>query len=138
MALIVKWDGGVRFVGENEDGSKATMEPGPAFGGSRKYPTPMELLVMALGGCTGMDVLFILKKMRVDLKKLEVSIETSRREKTPRYYENIKMTYVVSGDGITEDKVRRAVQLSNERYCSIGVMLQDKAKIEYDVVVSDL
>ena len=137
MALIVRWDGGVKFVGENEDGSKAIMEPGPAFGGTGKYPTPMQLLVMALGGCTGMDVFFILKKMRVELKKIEVSIETRRRKEHPRYYEDIRMTYLISGDGLTEDKARRAVELSNEKYCSIGVMLQDKAKIEYDVVISN-
>ena len=133
MPLRLSWDGDARFIGENEGGARITMEPGPAFGGSGKYPTPMELLAFALGGCTGMDVIFILQKMRVDLKKLDIVIETTRRKKEPRYFEEIKMVYLFSGEGLTEAKARRAVDLSNEKYCSAGVMLREKAKITYDI-----
>jgi len=135
MAVKVVWDGGVKFRGENENGAQVVMEPGQAFGGSGKYLTPMEVLAVALGGCTAMDILFILKKMRVDLKKLEVMIETQRKEEHPRYYEKIKMIYVASGDGLTEEKFKKAADLSNEKYCSVGVMLRDKAEITYEIKV---
>jgi putative redox protein len=125
----------MRFVAENENGAKLTIETGPAYGGSGKYPTPMEMLVMALGACTGMDIVSILKKMRVDLKSFRIEIVPTRRQEHPKYYEEIKMAYVLSGDGLTEDKVRKAAELSNEKYCSVGIMLRDKAKITYDLKI---
>jgi putative redox protein len=137
MAISVRWGGDARFVGDNGRGAQTTMEPGLAFGGSGKYGTPMELLAMALGGCTGMDIVFILKKMRVELKKLDIMIEPKRREEEPRYYEEIKLTYVVSGDGLTEEKAKKAVALSNEKYCSVGAMLREKARIVYEINIEN-
>ncbi len=133
MGVKLKWDGEMRFVAETGKGVSVTMEPGPAHGGSGKYPTPMELVAMALGGCTGMDIVSILEKMRAGLTKLDIEIETKRREEHPRYYEEINIVYVISGEGVTEDNARKAADLSNEKYCSVGVMLRDKAKITYDV-----
>ncbi|MFH1312118.1 MAG: OsmC family protein [Candidatus Eisenbacteria bacterium] len=135
MGIRMKWDGDMRFVSTTESGASVTLEPGPAFGGTGKYPTPMELLAIGLGACTGMDIVSILEKMRVGLKKLDIEVETKRREEHPRYYEEMKITYVVSGDDLTEEKARKAADLSNEKYCSVGVMLREKAKIEYDVKV---
>jgi len=133
--MKIKWDGEMRFIAENENGASLTMETGTAYGGSGKYPTPMDLLVMALGGCVGMDIVSILEKMRVDIKSVEVNIETKRRTEAPRYFEEMHIVYTVSGDGLTEDKARRAAELSTEKYCSVGVMLREKAKITFDVKV---
>lgn len=135
MKVKLNWDGEMRFVAENEKAAKVTMDTGIAYGGSGKHPTPMEMVLMALGACTGMDIASILKKMRVDLKKLEIEIDAVRRKEPPTYFEEITMTYVASGDGATEDKVRKAADLSNKKYCSVGVMLRDKAKITYNVRV---
>ena len=135
MGMKIKWDGEMRFIAENENGASLTMETGTAYGGSGKYPTPMDLLVMALGGCVGMDIVSILEKMRVDIKSVEVNIETKRRTEAPRYFEEMHIVYTVSGDGLTEDKARRAAELSTEKYCSVGVMLREKAKITFDVKV---
>jgi putative redox protein len=132
VGVKLHWDGEMRFVAESETGARVTMDTGTAYGGSGKHPTPMEMLVMALGGCTGMDIVSILQKMRVDLKKFEVEIASKRRQEHPKYYEEIKMTFVLSGDNLTEDKIRKAADLSTEKYCSVGVMLKDKAKITYD------
>jgi putative redox protein len=133
MNVRLKWDGEMRFVAENETDAKVTLDTGPAYGGSGKYPTPMQMVAMALGGCTGMDIVSILKKMRVDLKKFDIDMELTRRQEHPKYFEEIKITYVASGDNLTEDKVRKAADLSNEKYCSVGIMLRDKAKITYDI-----
>ena len=133
MKLNLKWDGEMRFVAANQNGVKVTLDTGTAYGGSGKYPTPMELLAIALGGCSAMDMVAILTKMRVELTKMDVEMELVRREEHPRYFEEIKMTYVIAGDGVTEDKARKAAELSNEKYCSVGIMLREKAKITWDI-----
>ena len=135
MRISLKWDGDERFVAENEKGVKVKLDTGVAYGGSGKDPTPMELVAIALGGCAGMDMASILKKMRVDLKRFDIDVRLTRREEVPRYFETIKMIYTLSGDGLTHDKAQRAADLSNQKYCSVGVMLKDKAQITYEVKV---
>ena len=133
MAIRIKWDGAMEFTATNELGASVKMDTGPAYGGSGKYPTPMELLLMSLGGCTGMDVVAILEKMRIKLTKFEIEMESKRREHVPRYYESIHMIYVLSGEGLTQEKAKRAVELSKQKYCSVSIMLQEKAKITYEI-----
>jgi putative redox protein len=135
VKVRLDWDGDVRFVGENEQEAKVTLEPGQAHGGSGKYHTPMELLLVGLGGCAGIDVVLILQKMRVKLGAFSIEIVGRRRAEEPRYYEAIRILYKVSGEGLTEDKARRAAELATEKYCSVGVMLREKAEITFDVVV---
>lgn len=135
MSIKVRWQGGSTFVGETDAGVKVTMEPGPKYGGSGRNPTPMELVAIAHGGCTGIDILLIMQKMRANLKTLEIDVETKRREEPPSYYEEIRLTYTASGEGVTEDNLKRAAALSHEKYCSVGAMLEDRAKITYDVRV---
>lgn len=133
MAIKVKWEGGRRFVGETGTGARVTMEPGPKYGGSGQHPTPMELVAMAHGGCTGIDIVMILEKMRNKVTRLEIDVETKRREEPPTYYEEIKLIYTISGEGLSEESVTRAADLSHEKYCSVGAMLEDKAKITYEI-----
>ena len=135
MGMKIKWDGDMRFIAENENGASVTIDTGTAYGGSGKYPTPMDLLVMALGGCGGMDIVSMLEKMRVKIKRMEVDIETRRRTEPPTYFEEMHILYTISGDGLTEDKARRAAELSSEKYCSVSVMLREKAKITFDVKI---
>jgi putative redox protein len=123
------------FVGETDTGVKVTMEPGPKYGGSGRNPTPMDLVAMALGGCTGIDILLVMQKMRAKLTRLEIDVETRRREEPPSYFEEIRLTYIASGDGVTEENLKRAASLSHDKYCSVGAMLKEKAKITYDTKV---
>jgi putative redox protein len=125
----------MRFTATNDNGASVTMDTGMAYGGSGKYPTPMDMLVMGLGGCGGMDIVSILEKMRVEIKSLEVEIKTKRRTEPPTYFEEMHILYTISGEGLTEDKARRAAMLSSEKYCSVSIMLREKAKITYDVKV---
>ena len=135
MAIKVKWEGGTKFTGQSGTSTTVTMEAGPKYGGGGQYPTPMELVAIAHGGCTGIDIVLIMQKMRVTLKTLEVEVQAKRREEPPTYYEEIKLIYTISGDGVTEENARRAVELSHETYCSVGAMLEDKAKISYEIKV---
>ena len=133
VKMNVEWDGDLRFVCESEPGAKITIEPGPAYGGTGRFQTPMELMLAGLGACAGMDAVLILQKMRMEVSKFSMEIEGQRRSEEPRYYENIKILYRVSGEGLNEAKVNRAVQLATEKYCSVGVMLREKADITYEV-----
>jgi putative redox protein len=135
VAIKVKWESGHKFVGETETGARVTMEPGPKYGGSGQHPTPMEMVAMAHGGCTGLDVVMILEKMRVKIARLEIDVETKRHEEPPNYFEEIKLTYTVSGEGVTEENVRKAASLSHDKYCSVGAMLASKAKISYEIKI---
>lgn len=123
------------FVGETDSGVKVRMEPGPKYGGSGRNPTPMELVAMAHGGCTGIDILLIMQKMRANLTRLDIDVETKRRDEPPSYFEEIRLTYTASGEGVTEENLKRAAALSHEKYCSVGAMLEGKAKITYDIKV---
>lgn len=133
MGIVVKWDGAMLFTATNDTGAEVKMDTGPAHGGSGEFATPMDLVAMALGGCTGMDVVSILEKMRVKLNRFEIEVKTKRRENVPRYYESIHLVYTLSGDGLTEDKARRAIELSKQKYCSVSIMLQEKTKITYEM-----
>lgn len=96
----------------------------------------MEALLVALGGCTGMDVVSILQKMREPLEGLEVEIAGHRAEEHPRVYTDIEIRYSVRGEGLDPEKVRRAVELSAQRYCSVGNMLGKAARLSYRVEVN--
>jgi len=87
-------------------------------------PSPMELLLMALAGCTGYDVLSILNKMRQRVEGFEIEVDGVRRDEEPRVYVNIDLKYIVYGD-VDEDKLREAIKLSMEKYCSVSAMLRN-------------
>jgi putative redox protein len=125
----------MRFRAADENGAGVTMDTGTAYGGSGEHPTPMALVAFSLAGCAGMDALSILEKMRVKISSFDVEVDVRRREEVPRIYEEIKMTFIISGDGVPEDKARKAVDLSVNKYCSVGVMLREKVSITHDVVV---
>lgn len=135
MIVKLAWAGEMVFTAESETGAEVTLETGVKYGGSGKNPTPMEAVAMGLGSCSGMDIVMILKKMRVDLKRLDVVVDARRREGEPSYFEDIKLTFVVSGEGLTKEMADKAARLSVEKYCSVSVMLEDKATITYETRV---
>jgi putative redox protein len=133
VEIKVKWDGDLRFTALSETGAAVTLETGVAYGGSGKHLTPMELVLVGLGGCAAIDLVMILQKMRIDLSQVALAIKARRRDEEPRYFEEIKIIYALSGEGLTKDKAERAAKLATEKYCSVGVMLREKAEITYEV-----
>lgn len=129
------WAGDMRFAAKSETGADVILETGKKYGGSGDNPTPMEAVVMALASCSGMDIVMILKKMRVELKKLEIKVDAKRRNEDPSYFEDIKMTFIASGDGLAQEQLEKAVGLSVDKYCSVAAMLREKASITYEAVV---
>jgi putative redox protein len=125
----------MKFAARSETGAEVIMETGKKYGGSGDNPTPMESVAMALASCSGMDVVMILKKMRAELKKLEIRVDARRRDGDPSYFEDIKLTFKASGENLAQEQLEKAVGLSVDKYCSVAVMLREKATISYEAVV---
>jgi putative redox protein len=99
--------------------------------------TPMELFLVALAGCTAMDVQWILQKQRQQVEELEISVRGVRRAEDPAYYENIYLQYSVRGPGIRKDAVERAIRLSQEKYCSVKAMLKETVKLTTSYIIAN-
>jgi putative redox protein len=107
------------------------MDGGEKFGGSKAGSSPKELLLVALGGCTAMDVIPILAKKRVPVSRLDVHLTANTAETHPMVYTDINITYVVYGDGIDPADVERAIELSTTTYCSVSAMLRPTVKLTH-------
>ncbi|MEK6691315.1 MAG: OsmC family protein [Nitrospirota bacterium] len=120
---------GMELRGEALSGHNLTMDSAEAYGGRNAGFRPMELILVGLGGCTGMDVLSILRKKRQNLTGFEVRVKGERSEAHPMVYRDIKVEYIVKGKDISEEAVKRAISLSEEKYCSVEAMLRPTVKI---------
>jgi len=120
---------GMELKGEASSGHNVTMDTDEAYGGRNAGFRPMELILVGLGGCTGMDVLSILRKKRQNLTGLEIRVKGERAESHPKVYRVIEVEYIVKGKGISEEAVKRAIQLSEEKYCSVEAMLRPQVRI---------
>jgi putative redox protein len=135
MKVEVDWTAPKRFRGVAEGGTAITMDALPEHGGTGAGPSPMETLLMALAGCTGIDVVGILTKMRAPLDRLAITVEGERAPQHPRVFTRLHIRYHAAGEGLTAEQVERAVSLSLEKYCSVSAMLGKAAKIAHEVVV---
>jgi putative redox protein len=115
------------------DGHHIVMDTAPEFGGEERGPRPKQILLAALGGCTGMDVVALLKKMRIDNEEFSVMARGEESSEHPKVYTNIHLVYEFRGKGLPEDKLRKAVDLSQERYCPVSAMLRQAAKLTYEI-----
>ena len=114
MITKLTWNSDLQFTGQNAKGLATALD-----GNTEVGPSPMELLLEAVGGCSAIDVVLILQKMREPLVRLEVALEGERAESQPRYFTAITARFDVWGDGLHMDKVGRSVNLSFARYCSV-------------------
>ena len=121
----VTWVEERRFVGQSASGHGLVLDGSEESLG----PSPMELVLMGMAGCTAYDVVSILEKKRQDVRGLQVRASAERAEEPPRVYTRIDVTYVVRGKGIKPKAVEDAIRLSEEKYCSASVMLSKTAKI---------
>lgn len=124
MKIQVAWQQDASFVGQTQAGHRVIMDGPPDQGGKDLGPRPMELLLMGLGGCTSFDVVSILRKMRQPVEDCRVEIEAERAAEVPAVFTRIHIHFIVTGQGLKEALVRRAVKLSAEEYCSASLMLE--------------
>lgn len=134
--ITVDWAGAMAFTGRTEEGHGILMDASPAVGGEGKGPRPTELLLVALGGCTGMDVVSILKKMEQPLAALTMSLEADRAADDPKVFTAIRLVYRFRGEGLNPERLRRAIDLSLDKYCTVGNVLNKTATITYKVEVN--
>lgn len=129
MDAKVTWKGNMSFEGVAESGHVVPMGTAVEHGGADDGASPMELVLLALGGCTSMDVVPILKKKQQDVTAFEIRIHGDRAADYPKVYTNITLEYVVTGHHIDPEAVRRAIELSETKYCSVSAMLSKAANI---------
>ncbi|UOF92100.1 OsmC family protein [Fodinisporobacter ferrooxydans] len=123
MNVQVTWQGKRRFEAQGASGHKVVIDAKPEVGGEDAGPRPMELLLMGLGGCTGIDITIILEKMRYTIENFAVEIQGERADQDPKRFTKIQMHYRLDGKDIPPEKVKRAIQLSAEKYCSAASSL---------------
>ena len=123
---------GLKFSAELPDGRKVELNSSEKM--DRAF-TPMELFLVALAGCTAMDVQWIMERQHQKVDKFEIHISGSRREDDPKYYETIDLEYALQGEGLRKDAVERAIRLSQEEYCSVHAMLKDNVKLNITYMV---
>jgi putative redox protein len=133
--VFAEWQGDLSFQGQNGSGGRVQM------GSLGEDPgiSPMELILVGLAGCTGIDVISTLRKQRQPLENLKVRVRGKRAESYPRVYTEIEITYLLWGRGLKQKAIERAIRLSEEKYCSVSAMMQTTAKIStsYQVIISD-
>lgn len=137
MKARVKWLDHMSFVGESESGHSVVMDGSPDFGGRNLGIRPMEMLLVGMGGCTAFDVVSILKRGRQAIENCEALIEAERAEDHPKVFTRIHVHFVVSGRGLSEQRVAKAIELSAHKYCSASLMLGATAQITHDYEIVD-
>lgn len=129
--------GGMRFEAATASGHRVVMDSTDIAGGGNGGPSPMELVLVGLAGCTGMDVISILRKMRQDVIAYSVAVRGTQAEEHPRVYTAVTVEHSIRGRNLNPDLVRRAVELSETRYCPVGAMLGKTAHITHVVTIME-
>ncbi|ARU58552.1 MAG: OsmC family protein [Pseudomonadales bacterium] len=140
MKAKITWAGDARFDAESGSGHQVTLDGPPDHGGKNQGPRPMEMMLMGLGGCTSFDVMSILKKSRQDVVDCVATLEAQRADTVPSVFTDIHVHFTISGRNLKENLVKRAVQLSAEKYCSASIMLEKggvKITHDYEIVAVD-
>jgi len=135
MKTRVKWLDHMTFVGESASGHSVVMDGPEAAGGRNLGIRPMEMLLLGMGGCSAFDVVSMLKKGRQNISSCEVEIEAERADTEPKVFTKIHMHFVIKGRDISDAKVKKAVSLSADKYCSASIMLGKTADVTHDYVI---
>ena len=123
MKARVKWLENAAFVGESGSGHALVIDGPEHIGGRNLGPRPMEMMLLSVGSCSSVDVIYILQKARQPVSGCEVEVSGTRAETEPKVFTAIHLHFIISGKGLSETQVKRAVALSAEKYCSASIML---------------
>ena len=137
MNARIKWLDHMSFVAEAGSGHSLVMDGPPEYGGRNLGPRPMEMVLLGLGGCTAFDVVSILKKSRVEVEDCEVELSAERADAIPAVFTKIHVHYIVKGPSLQEKHVKRAIELTAEKYCSVSMMLKNSVELTYDYEIQD-
>lgn len=137
MKARIKWIEDVALVAEAESGHGIVLDGALEIGGHNLGLRPMEMVLIGLGGCTAMDVLTILQKQRQKVTDLVIELEAHRRESIPKVFNDINVHYVITGIELKSAQVKRAIELSADKYCSVSAMLDKTAKINHSFEIKE-
>ena len=132
MNISVNWVDGMLMVGKSHSGHSITMDGPSEIGGENLGVRPMEMLLLGVAGCTMIDVVTTLKKMRQDLMHLKTKVNAERADDHPKVFTNIHIHFELKGKDLDSKKVEKAISLSAEKYCSASIMLGKTATITHD------
>ncbi len=121
------------MVATNDRGHDLEMDTYEQSGGEDSAQTPKEAVLSGLAGCTAMDIVGILRKMRIDVDSMRIEVEADQTDEHPKVFKNIKMKYIFS-KGADPEKVERAVKLSQEQYCGVSAMIKKSADLTYEII----
>lgn len=139
MKATVKWVDNAMFLGESGSGHSVVMDGPESAGGRNMGIRPMEMLLIGMGGCASFDVMSILQKSRQNVTDCRAELEAERADAVPAVFTAISIKFVVTGHGLKEAQVKRAVELSAEKYCSASIMLSKaNVKITHSYEIIDL
>jgi len=134
--IEMKWQGGMAF-NTMLDGHSVTVDAPAEVGGNDSGPRPKALMLVALGGCTGMDVVSILKKMKVEVEDFTMRISGNLTEEHPKHFDSMKLIYEFKGKDLSEEKIHKAIKLSMEQYCGVSAVYKKALDFEYEVVIKE-
>jgi putative redox protein len=129
MKTTTVWKGG-RAYDSFQNGAKIELNSGVGFG-------PKALLLTGLAGCSGIDVVEVLEKMRVPFANLEIDAEAEQTEEHPRVFKTIHLTYKIKAEESQREKIIKAIELSLEKYCGVAAMLKKNSDIRYDLLITE-
>jgi len=135
--VSVNWVEDLQFIANDEHKHSVVLDASTEAGGKETGPTPGRLLLMAVAGCTAMDVVDILRKSRQKLTGLSVLSRAVQNEDNPKYYKEIHLRYILRGKALDKSRVERAIRLSEEKYCPVGATVKGRAKIFIEYQIQD-
>ncbi len=136
--VTTRWVANRQFVAWDQAGHGVVMDASPHYKGEGSGVRPIEMVLYGLAGCTAMDVISILEKKRQDVHALEVRVTGMQRDDFPKHYDRIEVHYLVTGEGVAEEAVRRAIELSEEKYCSVKGIFGPQVEVTSSFEVRDV
>ncbi|MGD9976931.1 MAG: OsmC family protein [Bacteroidales bacterium] len=136
ITIYADWQDGLAFEAE-VNGHKIMLDADEKVGGKNQGPRPKPLMLVALAGCTGMDVISILQKMKVEVKKFRVGVEAGQTDEHPKRYSAMKVIYEFWGSNLPLDKIEKAISLSEERYCGVSAVYRQAMPITHEVRLNE-
>lgn len=133
-SIHVSWSGGMSFETEI-DGYKLSVDAKKEVGGQDKGPRPKPLMMLSLAGCTGMDVISILGKMRVEVEDFNIKIEADLTDEHPKHFTKMHIIYIFKGKNLEIEKLKKAIDLSQDRYCGVSATYKKAMDISYEIKI---
>lgn len=137
MEAVLTYGGGIAFEATTESGHTVVIDGSASAGGQNLGARPMELVLLALGSCSGIDVALMIQKMRVELTEFSIRLDGQRRDEEPKVYKQITIEYRFGSPDLTAAQATRAVQLSIEKYCSVAEMLRATVALQVRVLLNE-